>query len=218
MGSPPHTWRIQYQPVRLSGRLRITSTYVENTASLYQIQSPKRDHLHIRGEYPRRACPIGKSPGSPPHTWRIQGKMLFSFCLIRITSTYVENTFLFCLFVNVNKDHLHIRGEYSSKPQYSFFKSGSPPHTWRIRLARLNCLCFLVITSKYVENTMSFAIYSFSLKYHLHIRGEYLILASAIAFLAGSPPHTWRIQVFSLIFARINGITSTYVENTFLIK
>ena len=71
VGSPPHTWRIQYQPVRLSGRLRITSTYMENTASLYQIQSPKRDHLHIRGEYSAGIFGMKIVLGSPPHTWRI---------------------------------------------------------------------------------------------------------------------------------------------------
>ena len=71
VGSPPHTWRIQYQPVRLSGRLRITSTYMENTASLYQIQSPKRDHLHIRGEYRAGIFGMKIVLGSPPHTWRI---------------------------------------------------------------------------------------------------------------------------------------------------
>ena len=30
----------------------------------------------------------------------------------------------------------------------------------------------------------------------------------------GSPPHTWRIQNQSLIEARMQRITSTYVENT----
>src|SRR5699024_12049331 len=173
MGSPPHTWRILIAFSVVPADLRITSTYVENTASLYQIQSPKRDHLHIRGEYPRRACPIGKSPGSPPHTWRIQGKMLFSFCLIRITSTYVENTFLFCLFVNVNKDHLHIRGEYELRFRLKNTSVGSPPHTWSIHThLKSKCQNF-GITSTYVENTRPNCNTAFSRQDHLHIRGEY---------------------------------------------
>ena len=92
VGSPPHTWRIQYQPVRLSGRLRITSTYMENTASLYQIQSPKRDHLHIRGEYRAGIFGMKIVLGSPPHTWRILDQWHKFHQWLRITSTYVENT------------------------------------------------------------------------------------------------------------------------------
>ena len=92
VGSPPHTWRIQYQPVRLSGRLRITSTYMENTASLYQIQSPKRDHLHIRGEYIHGIARSVQDAGSPPHTWRILRAYISTVFKNRITSTYVENT------------------------------------------------------------------------------------------------------------------------------
>src|SRR5699024_9331740 len=112
MGSPPHTWRILIAFSVVPADLRITSTYVENTASLYQIQSPKRDHLHIRGEYPRRACPIGKSPGSPPHTWRIRIKVPAEEYERRITSTYVENTSPNCNTAFSSQDHLHIRGKY----------------------------------------------------------------------------------------------------------
>ena len=53
---------------------------------------------------------------------------------------------------------------------------------------------------------------------HLHIRGEYSLSNFHGASDVGSPPHTWRIlldgdfKIFNL------GITSTYVENTFLIS
>ena len=91
-GSPPHTWRILCQNKLLNWRCRITSTYVENTsteqAGLYFTQ----DHLHIRGEYFDRKKRQECEEGSPPHTWRILKIMGGFFRLIRITSTYVENT------------------------------------------------------------------------------------------------------------------------------
>src|SRR5699024_5805492 len=91
-GSHPHTWRTLLGADLKKKILRITSTYVENTRAGHVQLANHRDHLHIRGEYPRRACPIGKSPGSPPHTWRIHFFSVFSSTAIRITSTYVENT------------------------------------------------------------------------------------------------------------------------------
>ena len=72
IGSPPHTWRIL-------------------TASM----SPSIlawDHLHIRGEYKQNPPRLCYTLGSPPHTWRIQLNEISKGPLMRITSTYVENT------------------------------------------------------------------------------------------------------------------------------
>ena len=49
---------------------------------------------------------------------------------------------------------------------------------------------------------------------HLHIRGEYLTYFVSKMSLAGSPPHTWRILFPCAVKVYLNGITSTYVENT----
>ena len=114
-GSPPHTWRIPPSFHLIKAYWRITSTYVENTLVPPRKDSTDWDHLHIRGEYPRKACPIGRSSGSPPHTWRIQIDHEEGFKIKGITSTYVENTltnFVSCIWI---KDHLHIRGEYLHK-------------------------------------------------------------------------------------------------------
>ena len=51
-GSPPHTWRILTVPKGQAGKLRITSTHVENTFGV--------------------SATINTIKGSPPHTWRIQ--------------------------------------------------------------------------------------------------------------------------------------------------
>ena len=50
-GSPPHTWRILKSGLELRCRMRITSTYVENTEATFSVKSFNWDHLHIRGEY-----------------------------------------------------------------------------------------------------------------------------------------------------------------------
>ena len=51
------------------------------------------DHLHIRGEYQIEQILMLIHLGSPPHTWRILNRFLFSTIS--------------------REDHLHIRGEYS---------------------------------------------------------------------------------------------------------
>ena len=50
-GSPPHTWRIHFKMIFEKKPIRITSTYVENTAGIRSLFKMTKDHLHIRGEY-----------------------------------------------------------------------------------------------------------------------------------------------------------------------
>ena len=133
LGSPPHTWRIQRSELSVLGLIRITSTYVENTFFWFPNDSPKEDHLHIRGEYRIRVAINHLSLGSPPHTWRIQIKFADYNPRIRITSTYVENTAFLA--------------QLSSNPK------GSPPHTWRIPMWQDWDKFTARITSTYVENT-----------------------------------------------------------------
>ena len=112
VGSPPHTWRIQPTSDRLWPPPRITSTYVENT-----------DIVSF--------CFCNKE-GSPPHTWRILRLFELIPAVPGITSTYVENTDKTHSPPRAFQDHLHIRGEYSAKPNLTSHSLGSPPHTWRI--------------------------------------------------------------------------------------
>ena len=91
-GSPPHTWRILKIGAKADLSSGITSTYVENTSSSLTIKAFFRDHLHIRGEYPSSWGILSLGLGSPPHTWRILKPRLKNWCIVRITSTYVENT------------------------------------------------------------------------------------------------------------------------------
>ena len=70
--------------------------------------------------------------GSSPHTWRIPVRLPENGDRVRIISTYVENTLLFSMFSPLNKDHLHIRGEYLQEENEKLREEGSSPHTWRI--------------------------------------------------------------------------------------
>ena len=135
--------------------------------------------------------------GSPPHTWRIQCCSNLRLVKDRITSTYVENTFMESLDLFKMQDHLHIRGEYNTVRL--FISSASR------------------ITSTYVENTRGLCLKHNRAKDHLHIRGEYGDNMDLGNHLVGSPPHTWRILLFLSLLISFNRITSTYVENTVIV-
>ena len=79
---------------------------------------------------------------------------------VRITSTYVENTYTMGPRKTSHQDHLHIRGEYAIISRLYANLLGSPPHTWRIQCQNLALNASLGITSTYVENTV--------LLYHLY--------------------------------------------------
>ena len=152
LGSPPHTWRKLGAYQSIDWNDRITSTYVEKTICFIILTTPSEDHLHIRGENSVLVLLAGTLVGSPPHTWRKRYTTDEISLIFRITSTYVEKTFLFCKFLARLQDHLHIRGENESSGVQYLGKSGSPPHTWRKQ------------TSKMVKVALS--------QDHLHIRGE----------------------------------------------
>ena len=115
-GSPPHTWGIQFSPVRPTISVRITPTYMGNT----HIVPPKiklcKDHPHIHGEYKittrylSRNCRITPTymgntsvlkltacpkTGSPPHTWGILTSGKITPKGLWITPTYMGNTIAF---------------------------------------------------------------------------------------------------------------------------
>ena len=150
---------------------------------------------HIRGEYSIQVATLSSFSGSPPHTWRIPERAILRSCSLRITSTYVENTYRWFFWWCCQQDHLHIRGEYGLLRFRRHYVRGSPPHTWRI---------------------LSAADSSALLKRdHLHIRGEYTSEIDLIFVLLGSPPHTWRILCIVISMDIHMRITSTYVENTY---
>ena len=112
-GSPPLTWRTLGICQSCLCELRITSTYVENTAMSKRPTLDIQDHLHLRGEHSFLELSVGTRVGSPPLTWRtlvvcialatalrITPPLTWRTLIIQadekgisgITSTYVENT------------------------------------------------------------------------------------------------------------------------------
>ena len=130
--------------------------------------------------------------GSPPHTWRTRTHNSRMAKTKRITSTYVENTIALFSFKSFIKDHLHMRGEHTSRSGKGSGVAGSPPHTWRTRKVKKFSIHRLGITSTYVENTFAFKRGVENFGDHLHIRGEHASRTSGSYALLGSPPHTWR--------------------------
>ena len=174
---------------------------MENTTTTYARWNQKKDHLHIRGEYDVYKDIPDLNSGSPPHTWRILSITGILLTNNRITSTYVENTRVVPVYICINWDHLHIRGEYQSCPRLYLHKLGSPPHTWRILTTVIFWHLHIRITSTYVENTAIFLSTTSKSRDHLHIRGEYLSCLKTCKSFLGSPPHTWRIQIGKSAFA-----------------
>ena len=129
---------------------------MENTIRDISPVGAVKDHLHIRGEYLVLALYVMHLVGSPPHTWRIPASLCFVMVLVRITSTYVENTRQGSQLCWFPWDHLHIRGEYRMILINVKAQLGSPPHTWRIHSFTFMSFTVFRITSTYVENTTVF--------------------------------------------------------------
>ena len=154
-GSPPLTWRTQLWCATRFRRIRITSTYVENTKTDILSTHGVKDHLHLRGEHDGVMEWETDFSGSPPLTWRTLSLSSAVLKTSGITSTYVENTFHVSSATLAVWDHLHLRGEHPDGGASGFGQWGSPPLTWRT-LNPLTIFCGIIrITSTYVENTPS---------------------------------------------------------------
>ena len=152
--------------------------------------------------------------GSPPLTWRTLLNDVRVLVAYRITSTYVENTYVCLLRVFRIKDHLHLRGEHTVLDLACLVCLGSPPLTWRTPNQTVSALQQTRITSTYVENTEQLNDIFPLFEDHLHLRGEHLFLHDFSPFVRGSPPRTWRTLIVWSGFFCVIRITSTYVENT----
>ena len=146
---------------------------MENTANLDTKTVESRDHLHLRGEYPVDRARMLEKIGSSPLTWRIPLRLAIFERIIRIISTYVENTEI---------------SKYAKKRI-----PGSSPLTWRIPKHWHGDNNVSRIISTYVENTVNDSTLTNPNGDHLHLRGEYAVMLSKIPATVGSSPLTWRI-------------------------
>ena len=131
-GSPPHTWGIPAKIKHHDCSLGITPTYMGNTQPFGLRPDHQKDHPHIHGEYQLLAVRFRHAVGSPTHTWGILYGLVSLVAVMRITPTYMGNTFNNWAKLPRVQDHPHIHGEYSVLPNTSLVTEGSPPHTWGI--------------------------------------------------------------------------------------
>ena len=198
----------------LDNWIGITSTYVENTIFPCAAKVYLKDHLHLRGEH---FCIIMSAKlliGSPPLTWRTLWSNSCCSSVVRITSTYVENTRSLLYQKAINQDHLHLRGEHQVCKRYWPAGAGSPPLTWRTLNVHVVTKLHIRITSTYVENTDRKLPTTLGNQDHLHLRGEHQFFWLLEELRLGSPPLTWRTRCRGRYCSWWMRITSTYVENT----
>ncbi len=156
--------------------------------------------------------------GSSPHTWRTPEALRCKQYMLRIISTYVENTYSFISKLHIVEDHLHIRGEHGVIDLENKTESGSSPHTWRTLTAWTQKGRRLRIISTYVENTQLPPAHWAIVEDHLHIRGEHSSMKLSSTPFLGSSPHTWRTQFNWSKIGQLLRIISTYVENTSILR
>ena len=84
-----------------------------NTQIILGKRYSSKDHPHIRGEYAKVEDWAKERGGSPPHPWGILDEEIVLAPELRITPTSVGNTLNYFTDLSGQKDHPHIRGEYS---------------------------------------------------------------------------------------------------------
>ena len=110
--------------------------------------------------------------------------------------------------------HLHGRGEDSPPCASKSAGRETPPRTWRRRIDVQHDRLAVRNTSTDVEKTSSNASFSFSLKKHLHGRGEDLGHLMKGSVLTETPPRTWRRHCVGFVKSKRLRNTSTDVEKT----
>ena len=213
-GSPPRTWGIRADEVRVGRRVRFTPTHVGNTCSTRPASRKATVHPHARGEYPRPtptspACGgspprtwgirenprnRSKSVGSPPRTWGIRPRRVVEAAAARFTPTHVGNTRSSPSSGTPCTVHPHARGEYGEERVTGSLLIGSPPRTWGIQARRGKGGARRRFTPTHVGNTFACSYRKRSRPVHPHARGEYGLLACGGAASYGSPPRTWGIR------------------------
>ena len=154
--------------------MRITPTYMGNTAIASNLSPSSKDHPHIHGEYWMISRCWLDVMGSPPHTWGIHLQFALDIAPSGITPTYMGNTIVKLLSGSTRKDHPHIHGEYLPYRTFISVVKGSPPHTWGILVLATCWPSRLRITPTYMGNTtLKPGFYQIG-KDHPHIHGEYV--------------------------------------------
>ena len=216
METPPRTWRRPrgFDPCNVGSRN--TSTDVEKTSGSCWRRSPRRKHLHGRGEDLDTTVDGNSLIETPPRTRRRPVRRRQIVEVFGNTSTDVEKTLsLFPQRITLKK-HLHGRGEDPVVSGHTFPLWETPPRTWRRQGPLFYSYSTVRNTSTDVEKTISDPLSVVFDRKHLHGRGEDSKLLQLLNLLQETPPRTWRRLHRFPVIPDQTGNTSTDVEKTLL--
>ena len=158
---------------RFRRSMRFIPTYVGHTSSPGPYQFHISVHPHLRGAYaalPRQQLIF---PGSSPHTWGIQGQLMYFVRRFRFIPTYVGHTWGNDRAAIPLPVHPHIRGAYEGSRGVSPAHGGSSPHTWGILLPAQEPRTRSRFIPTYVGHTGPLTNSRPVWTVHPHIRGAY---------------------------------------------
>ncbi len=136
----------------------------------------------------------------------------------RITPTYVGNTQWPIRAADKLRDHPHVCGEHAKQITEKIYQAGSPPRMWGTPSTERIEPIKQRITPTYVGNTRLEKPIRMSWWDHPHVCGEHLKMKQTHQKQRGSPPRMWGTRLSHPIRYAEDGITPTYVGNTWLIK
>ena len=154
--------------------------------------------------------------GSPPHIWGTLNGADLKTVNVRITPTYMGNTFGTITAIWFCKDHPHIYGEHQFCDILCCFIWGSPPHIWGTLWQADETNTIFRITPTYMGNTYLLDDIYPEYRDHPHIYGEHLLIQQQVMVSMGSPPHIWGTLIEVEQPESKFRITPTYMGNTIL--
>ena len=145
---PPRARRIQ------GGSPGTTSACAENTPKEWGIRAPHGNYLRVRGEYDLVVRNDHAAPELPPRARRIHWLTLNPTGLKGTTSACAENTAQTLGFLNLHRNYLRVRGEYSGTHRRHPKPRELPPRARRIQFNSGRDLINAGTTSACAENTV----------------------------------------------------------------
>ena len=187
-GSPPRVRGKHRDPIKSSGRYRITPACAGKTVKLRDIGHAVEDHPRVCGENGESTSESDRLPGSPP---RVRGKLFAppeTLRRFRITPACAGKTGCPGTAAPARQDHPRVCGENSRLRGVHTSRRGSPPRVrgkpsvveWVIHKLRITPAC--AGKTEYMRTRVRF------LKDHPRVCGENTCWGNRWHCTRGSPP------------------------------
>ena len=211
---PPRARRIHTPSEMVRLESGTTSACAENTKVKAWLGAFFRNYLRVRGEYPPRYHPRSANQELPPRARRIRGFEEETNGQIGTTSACAENTFGLNPQINLRRNYLRVRGEYTLSPIANSSVLELPPRARRIHLVPNRQLIRVGTTSACAENTGQTIFSTPPWWNYLRVRGEYRRVGHGREIRRELPPRARRIPWDALGAGIKYGTTSACAENT----